>query len=90
MGTNPIIRRLPLRTLIEFGPTAIIELTRPSGRPVLIDRFRAGLKRPRKRFKYDVLGVKSACNISQAEWHPDRTAAYESLRAILAHGRRAD
>jgi len=36
---------MPLGTLIEFGPTAIIELTGLRTPCVLIDRFRAGLKR---------------------------------------------
>ncbi len=36
---------MPLGTLIEFGPTAIIELTGLRTACVLIDRFRAGLKR---------------------------------------------
>ena len=36
---------MPLGTLIEFGPTAIIELTGLRTSCVLIDRFRAGLKR---------------------------------------------
>lgn len=36
---------MPIGTLIEFGPTAIIELTGLRTPCVLIDRFRAGLKR---------------------------------------------
>ncbi|WP_439366293.1 MOSC domain-containing protein [Bradyrhizobium sp. DASA03005] len=39
------VERLPLGTLVELGPTAIIELTGLRTPCVLIDRFRAGLKR---------------------------------------------
>lgn len=39
------LERMPLGTCIELGPTAIIELTGLRTPCVLIDRFRAGLKR---------------------------------------------
>jgi hypothetical protein len=39
------LERLPLGTLIEIGPTAVVELTGLRTPCVLIDRFRAGLKR---------------------------------------------
>ncbi|WP_244561284.1 hypothetical protein [Bradyrhizobium canariense] len=39
------IERMPLGTLIELGPMAIIELTGLGTPCVLIDRFQAGLKR---------------------------------------------
>jgi MOSC domain-containing protein YiiM len=39
------LERMSLRTLIELGPTANIELTGLRTPCVLIDRFRAGLKR---------------------------------------------
>ncbi|MFB6451369.1 MOSC domain-containing protein [Bradyrhizobium tunisiense] len=55
---------MPLGTLIELGPTAIIELTGLRTPCVLIDRFRAGLKRhvlssaeTGPPFKCGVLGV---------------------------------
>ncbi|MBH5391756.1 MOSC domain-containing protein [Bradyrhizobium diversitatis] len=39
------LERMPLGTLIELGPTAIVELTGLRTPCVLIDRFQAGLKR---------------------------------------------
>ena len=58
------LERMPLGTLLEFGPTAIIELTGLRTPCVLIDRFRAGLKRQvlsseetGPPFKCGVLGV---------------------------------
>ena len=39
------LERMPLGTLLEFGPTAVVELTGLRTPCVLIDRFRAGLKR---------------------------------------------
>ncbi|WGD55529.1 MOSC domain-containing protein [Bradyrhizobium sp. CB1650] len=39
------LERLPLGTLIELGPSAVIELTGLRTPCILIDRFRAGLKR---------------------------------------------
>jgi MOSC domain-containing protein YiiM len=39
------LERLQLGTLIELGPTAMIELTGLRTPCILIDRFRAGLKR---------------------------------------------
>ncbi|OSI65553.1 MOSC domain-containing protein [Bradyrhizobium canariense] len=39
------LERMPLGTLIELGPVAIIELTGLRTPCVLIDRFQAGLKR---------------------------------------------
>ena len=39
------LERMPLGTLIELGPAAVIELTGLRTPCVLIDRFRAGLKR---------------------------------------------
>ncbi|WP_050382964.1 MOSC domain-containing protein [Bradyrhizobium pachyrhizi] len=55
---------MPLGTLIEFGPAAIIELTGLRTPCVLIDRFRAGLRRQiisstetDPPFKCGVLGV---------------------------------
>ena len=38
------LERMPLRTLIELGPTAIVELTGLRTPCVLIDRFQPGLK----------------------------------------------
>ncbi|QOZ65930.1 MOSC domain-containing protein [Bradyrhizobium arachidis] len=58
------LERMPLGTLIELGPTAIIELTGLRTPCVLIDRFRPGLKRQvlssaerGPPFKCGVLGV---------------------------------
>jgi hypothetical protein len=58
------LERMPLGTLIELGPTAIIELTGLRTPCVLIDRFQAGLKRQvlssaetGPPFKCGVLGV---------------------------------
>ncbi|NYG44837.1 hypothetical protein GGD67_002285 [Bradyrhizobium sp. IAR9] len=58
------LERMPLGTLIELGPTAIIELTGLRTPCVLIDRFRSGLKRQvlssaetGPPFKSGVLGV---------------------------------
>jgi hypothetical protein len=58
------LERLPLGTLVELGPAAIIELTGLRTPCVLIDRFRAGLKRrvfsseeAGPPFKCGVLGV---------------------------------
>ena len=58
------LERMPLGTLIELGPTAIIELTGLRTPCLLIDRFRAGLKRhvlssteTDPPFKCGVLGV---------------------------------
>jgi MOSC domain-containing protein YiiM len=55
---------MPLGTLIELGPMAMIELTGLRTPCVLIDRFRAGLKRhvlssaeTGPAFKCGVLGV---------------------------------
>jgi hypothetical protein len=39
------LERMPLGTLIKLGPTAVVELTGLRTPCVLIDRFRAGLKR---------------------------------------------
>lgn len=39
------LERMPLETLIELGPTAMIELTGLRAPCVLIGRFQAGLKR---------------------------------------------
>ena len=39
------LERMPIGTLIKFGPTAVVELTGLRTPCVLIDRFRAGLKR---------------------------------------------
>ena len=39
------LERMPLGALIEIGPTAVVELTGLRTPCVLIDRFRAGLKR---------------------------------------------
>jgi hypothetical protein len=58
------LERMPLGTLIELGPTAIVELTGLRTPCVLIDRFQAGLKRQVLSstetdlpFKSGVLGV---------------------------------
>ncbi len=58
------LERMPLGTLIKLGPTALIELTGLRTPCVLIDRFRAGLKRQvissaetGPPFKSGVLGV---------------------------------
>ncbi|MGO4511107.1 MOSC domain-containing protein [Bradyrhizobium sp. 2TAF36] len=58
------LERMPLGTLLEFGPTAVVELTGLRTPCVLIDRFRAGLKRhvlssaeTGPAFKSGVLGV---------------------------------
>ena len=58
------LERMPLGTLIKLGPTALIELTGLRTPCVLIDRFRAGLKRQvissaeaGPTFKSGVLGV---------------------------------
>jgi hypothetical protein len=58
------LERMPLGTLIELGPMAIVELTGLRTPCVLIDRFRAGLKRQvlssaetGPPFKSGVLGV---------------------------------
>jgi hypothetical protein len=58
------LERMPLGTLIELGPAAIVELTGLRTPCVLIDRFRTGLRRhvlssakPGPRFKCGVLGV---------------------------------
>jgi MOSC domain-containing protein YiiM len=57
------LERMPLGTLIELGPTAIVELTGLRTPCVLIDRFQAGLKRQLSSaetgppFKSGVLGV---------------------------------
>lgn len=39
------LERMPLRTLIRLGPSAIVELTGLRTPCALIDRFRSGLKR---------------------------------------------
>jgi hypothetical protein len=58
------LERMPLGTLIELGPAAVIELTGLRTPCVLIDRFRSGLKRQvlssaesGPPFKSGVLGV---------------------------------
>jgi hypothetical protein len=58
------LERMPLGTLIELGPAAIVELTGLRTPCVLIDRFQAGLKRQvlssaetGPPFKSGVLGV---------------------------------
>lgn len=58
------LERMPLGTLIKLGPTAVVELTGLRTPCVLIDRFRAGLKRQvlsstetGPPFKSGVLGV---------------------------------
>lgn len=58
------LERMPLGTLIELGPAAVVELTGLRTPCVLIDRFRAGLKRQvlsaaerGPPFKSGVLGV---------------------------------
>ncbi|MET4276236.1 hypothetical protein ABIB68_004474 [Bradyrhizobium sp. F1.2.2] len=58
------LERMPLGTLIELGPAAIVELTGLRTPCVLIDRFQAGLKRQvlssaetGPPFKCGVLGV---------------------------------
>lgn len=59
-----VLERMPLGTLIELGPMALIELTGRRTPCVLIDRFQAGLKRQvlssaetGPPFKSGVLGV---------------------------------
>jgi hypothetical protein len=58
------LERMPLGTLIELGPSAVVELTGLRTPCVLIDRFRSGLKRQvlssaerGPPFKSGVLGV---------------------------------
>jgi hypothetical protein len=58
------LERMPLGTLIELGPTAVVELAGLRTPCVLVDRFRAGLKRQvlssaeaGPPFKSGVLGV---------------------------------
>ncbi|WP_373681165.1 MOSC domain-containing protein [Bradyrhizobium sp. MOS002] len=58
------LERMPLGTLIELGPAAIVELTGLRTPCILIDRFQAGLKREvlssaetGPPFKCGVLGV---------------------------------
>ncbi|WP_349253830.1 hypothetical protein [Bradyrhizobium sp. CB2312] len=58
------LERIPLGTLIELGPSAVVELRGLRTPCVLIDRFRAGLKRhvlssaeTGPPFKSGVLGV---------------------------------
>ncbi|MGY3075945.1 hypothetical protein ACVWZZ_002316 [Bradyrhizobium sp. LM6.10] len=58
------LERMPLGTLIELGPSTVIELTGLRTPCILIDRFRAGLKRQMLSsaekgppFKSGVLGV---------------------------------
>jgi MOSC domain-containing protein YiiM len=58
------LERMPLGSLIELGPTSVVELTGLRTPCVLIDRFRAGLKRrvlssveTGPPFKCGVLGV---------------------------------
>jgi len=58
------LERMPLGTLIELGPSAVVELTGLRTPCVLIDRFQAGLKRQvlsssetASPFKSGVLGV---------------------------------
>jgi MOSC domain-containing protein YiiM len=58
------LERMPLGTFIELGPSAIVELTGLRTPCLLIDRFRAGLKRQvlssaetGPPFKSGVLGV---------------------------------
>ncbi|MBR0995587.1 MOSC domain-containing protein [Bradyrhizobium japonicum] len=61
------LERMPLGTLIKLGPSAVVELTGLRTPCVLIDRFRAGLKRQvlssagtGPPFKSGVLGVVQA------------------------------
>ena len=58
------LERMPIGTLVELGPTAAVELTGLRTPCILIDRFRAGLKRQvlssaetGPPFKSGVLGV---------------------------------
>ena len=48
------LERLPLRTLLKLGETAVIELTGLRTPFVLIDRFRAGLNGPDRQDRSEV------------------------------------
>jgi MOSC domain-containing protein YiiM len=84
------LERMPLETLVELGPTAIVELTGLRTPCVLIDRFQAGLKRqvlssaePDPPFKCGVLGVVRAAGAVAAgdcarAWLP--SSSFRALR----------
>lgn len=85
------LERMPLGTLIELGPTAIVELTGLRTPCVLIDRFQAGLKRhvlsSAKRgppFESGVLGVVRAGGTVAAGDTARVRLPSSSLRALPA------
>ena len=78
------LENMPLGTLIELGPTAVVELTGLRTPCVLIDRFRTGLKRQivssaktGPAFRCGVLGVVRAGG---------QVTAGDRARAILPDG----
>ncbi|MCP1912889.1 hypothetical protein ACVIWU_001088 [Bradyrhizobium sp. USDA 4509] len=76
------LERMPLGSLIKLGPTAIIELTGLQTPCVLMDRFRAGLKRHMLSsaetdppFKSGVLGVvRAGGTVAPGDTAPVRSA----------------
>ncbi|MCK1758065.1 MOSC domain-containing protein [Bradyrhizobium sp. 137] len=85
------LERMPLGTLIELGPTAIVELTGLRTPCVLIDRFQAGLKRhvlssaeTGPPFKSGVLGVVRAGGLVAAGDAARVRLPSSSLRALPA------
>ncbi|MEY9287253.1 MOSC domain-containing protein YiiM [Bradyrhizobium ottawaense] len=85
------LERMPLGTLIELGPTAIVELTGHRTPYVLIDRFRTGLKRhvllsaeAGPPFKCWVLGVVQADGVVAAGDTARKRLPSTSFRAIPA------
>ncbi|MGY4330911.1 hypothetical protein ACVWWG_005328 [Bradyrhizobium sp. LB7.2] len=82
---------MPLGTLIELGPAAVIELTGLQTRCVLIDRFQAGLKRQvlssaetGPPFKSGVLGVVRAGGSVAADDRARVRLPSSSFRALPA------
>ncbi|MCP3442312.1 MOSC domain-containing protein [Bradyrhizobium sp. CCGUVB14] len=78
------LEAMPLGTRIELGPTAIVELTGLRTPCVLIDRFRAGLK------KQVVSSVKTGpafrCGVLGAVRAGGRVAAGDTARVLLPDG----
>jgi MOSC domain-containing protein YiiM len=75
------LERMPLGTLIGLGPSAIVELTGLRTPCVLIDRFRAGLKR--HVLSSEKTGPPFRCGVLGVVRAGGRVAAGHSARILL-------
>jgi hypothetical protein len=79
------LERMPLGTLIEFGPMAMIELTGLRTPCVLIDRFQPGLKR--QMLSSDERGPPFKCGVLGVVRSGGRVATGDAARVRLPSSR---